>query len=120
MTNTQKDLKKSEAIEHLKKLLKPTDTVYTVLRHVSGSGMTRDITAIAIIINERTGKAMPLNISYYVADALGWTFKDDNSAVRVGGCGMDMGFHLVYTLASVLFRDDMENDAGYSLNQKWL
>ena len=34
--------------------------------------------------------------------------------VGVGGCGMDMGFHLVYTLASVLYKD------GYALTHRYI
>jgi hypothetical protein len=33
---------------------------------------------------------------------------------------MDMGFHTVYTLSSVLFRGTVEGDAGYTLKQEWL
>jgi len=32
----------------------------------------------------------------------------------VTGCGMDMGFHLVNSLAYILFGD------GYALDQRWL
>ena len=38
----------------------------------------------------------------------------------VKGCGMDMGFHVVYTLSSLLFRDTAKGDAGYCLNHAWL
>ena len=34
--------------------------------------------------------------------------------VGVGGCGMDMGFHLVYTLSRELFDD------GYYVKHEWL
>ena len=33
---------------------------------------------------------------------------------------MDMGFHTVYTLSRVLYRDTLEGDAGYKLQQAWL
>ena len=33
---------------------------------------------------------------------------------RVGGCGMDMGFHLVHELGYRLFND------GYSLKHEWI
>jgi hypothetical protein len=32
----------------------------------------------------------------------------------VQGCGMDMGFHVVYSLSQTLFND------GYALKQRWL
>ena len=40
--------------------------------------------------------------------------KDKTNAVGVGGCGMDMGFHMVYTLASVLYGD------GYALKERYI
>ena len=36
---------------------------------------------------------------------------------KVGGCGMDMGFHLVYTLSSLLYKKDR---GGYELRHEWL
>ena len=92
--------------ERLLSILKPGDTVYTILKHVSRSGMSRDICPIAIVNNE------PVYLGYSVAALIGW--RCDDQDVKVGGCGMDMGFHLVYTLAAALFGD------GYQLNQRWI
>ena len=39
----QQELDRQEAIEHLRTMLQPGDTVYTVLRNVSRSGMSRGI-----------------------------------------------------------------------------
>ena len=96
-------------------------TVYTVLRSVSSSGMSRTISLKVV-------KGLQiLDITYYASVVLGWKLTEVNGsrALRVGGCGMDMGFHTVYTLARVLFRDKYEGqpdavDAGYSLMQVWL
>ena len=84
--------------------------IYTNLVHVSSSGMTRWIKPL-VIVNDR-----PLNISYHVNQAFGDKPIDKNGTqcVRVGGCGMDMGFHLVYTLASVLYKD------GYALTHRYI
>jgi len=92
------------------------DRVYTIQRHVSASGMSRDI-SVFIAKGERIE-----NITYYVAHAIGWRLVERNGhrAIRVNGCGMDMGFHLIYTLSSVLFRGAVEGDAGYSLKQEAL
>jgi hypothetical protein len=96
------------------------DTVYTVLRSVSSSGMSRTISLKVA----REGRI--LDLTYFASTVLGWPLVEKNGsrAIRVGGCGMDMGFHTVYTLASVLFRDKYEGqpdavDAGYSLQQAW-
>ena len=41
-----------------------------------------------------------INLNYYVSKALGNRIV--NNGIRIGGCGMDMGFALVDNLASVL------------------
>jgi hypothetical protein len=89
--------------------------VYTILRHVSSSGMSRDI---SLVIADSEGRIS--DITYYAADALGDRLIERNGfrAIRVNGCGMDMGFHLVYNLSSVLFHG--QDRAGYILKQEWL
>jgi hypothetical protein len=112
------ELEKSESIERLRKLFTGDDkpVIHTITRHVSSSGMSRDISLIYV-----KGGAIH-NITYSAALALEWPLseKSGNRAVRVSGCGMDMGFHLVYTLSRVLYRDTVEGDAGYALSQAWL
>lgn len=92
----------AEAILHLRDVLKPRDTVYTVLRHVSRSGMSRNIDLYYV----RDGA--PVWISAYVGHAIGSPQSRKNwersQGLTVGGCGMDMGFHIVYSLGRVLFR----------------
>ena len=114
----QAELERSEAIERLRALFagdtKPV--IHTITRHVSSSGMSRDISLIYATSAGLT------NITYSAALALEWPLseKTGNRAVRVSGCGMDMGFHLVYTLSRVLYSDLLEGDAGYHLQQHWL
>ena len=112
------DYAKKQLLEYY---LEEGATVYTVLRSVSSSGMSRTISLKVV-------KGLQiLDITYYASVVLGWKLTEVNGsrALRVGGCGMDMGFHTVYTLARVLFRDKYEGqpdavDAGYSLMQVWL
>lgn len=122
------DREMEEAIERLTGILKAGDTVYTILRHVSRSGMLRAISPILI----REGE--PLDLTHYVAKALGLKIDRNNYGVKVGGCGMDMGFHLVYNLSRTIFPNgfktwegywrnepsDFDSDGGYALKQKWL
>ena len=92
------------------------DTVYTVLRSVSSSGMSRTLSLKVA----KEGKI--LDLTYYAAIILEWPLVEVNGsrALRVGGCGMDMGFHTVYTLSRVLFREEgSTKDAGYLLNHAW-
>jgi hypothetical protein len=116
---------KQEAFDYAKKqlleyYLEEGATVYTVLRSVSSSGMSRTIS-----LKVAKGGQI-LDLTYYASVILDWPLVEKNGsrAIRVGGCGMDMGFHTVYTLARVLFRDKYEGqadavDAGYSLQQAW-
>ena len=88
--------------------------VYTIMRHVSSSGMSRNI-SLVIANGEEV-----IDITYYAAHALGDKLIESKGhrAIRVNGCGMDMGFHLVYNLSSVLFTG--QDRAGYVLKQGWL
>ena len=82
-------------------LLPPGTTVYTILRHVSKSGMSRDIT-LDILTQD-----LPLDITALAAEAMGARLSKScpDAAIRVGGTGMDMGYHLVYSLARALYPD---------------
>jgi hypothetical protein len=102
---------------------------YTILRHVSSSGMFRLISAIVIVDNK------PISIDYLISE-LG-VFKQDkkHEGLRVSGCGMDMGSHLIYETSAMLFTDPAENEritserdgvawkrsnGGYVVKQEWL
>lgn len=98
----------------LKHYLKEGSTIYTLLRSVSSSGMTRHISLLVANGDEIT------DITYYAAGVLGESLYERNGSrsIRVNGCGMDMGFHLVYNLSSVLFKG--ADRAGYILKQRWI
>ena len=126
-----------EARERLLGWLKPGDTVYTIIRNVSRSGMSRDIGLVIF----RDG--VDLHPNYAVSALLGWGMGKSRDSIRVSGCGMDMGFHVVSTLSAVLFpegftctgKDCPSNDhtngdrdysphphksGDYALKQRWL
>lgn len=89
-------------IEKLRMKLHPSDIVYTKMTHVSRSGMFRVIDAFIIRNNE------PKSIAYHIAHALGWKLSPKHDGIEVGGCGMDMGFRLVYSLSGALFPDGFD------------
>ena len=97
MTTKRTNEEQAKAIERLREMLAPGDTVHTVLGHVSRSGMQREIHLYKL----HAGDADYL--SGYVSTALG--LRLGKRGVVVGGCGMDMGFHLVYELGAKLFPD---------------
>lgn len=119
--------------------LRPGATVYTILRHVSSSGMTRAISAVLV------RESQILDISYPLAQLVGSKVNERHGGITRGGCGMDMGFDLVYSLSAALWPDGFDctgdrcpsNDhsngdrdytpghvthraGGYALNQRWL
>ena len=96
---TKKEKERQEAIAELRGMLAPGMEVVCILRHVSRSGMVRDISPHII----QNGQIR--SIAWHTAKALDLPLKDSHgsNAVRVGGCGMDMGFWLVYKLGRVLF-----------------
>ena len=125
-----------EARARLRELCPPGSVVYTVLRHVSRSGMSRRIDLYTMVDGE------PRWLSGYFKAAEGIK-PGKYDAITVPGCGMDMGFHLVYNLASMLYREGFEcigetcpsndhsngdrdrtphmhRDGGYTLRHRWL
>lgn len=92
---------RAEAADRLRELLPPGTTVYTVLRNVSRSGMMRHIDLYTFKTDDN-GKIDKVYLSGYAAAVMDDS-RTDNGAIKVGGCGMDMDFHLVYTLSSYLW-----------------
>lgn len=115
--------------------IKPGMTIYTSVKKVARSGMSRRIECFMVEGSEIH------NITGFVASILGYGRNDDGMAV--GGCGMDMGFHVVYNLSRTLFADShictgqgcrsndhsngdrdytphKHSDGGYALSQRWL
>lgn len=91
------EVEMNKAREELRALLPAGSTVYTVLRHVSRSGMYRAIDVYVI------KDGAPVRITYSVCKATGMTYSRRYEAAAVGGCGMDMGFYVVYNLSWALY-----------------
>lgn len=91
-----KEKERQEAIEYLKGIIKPGDTIYTSLRHVSRSGMYRVISLYVMLDNH------PMCIDWKVAQLLEG-YDERWNGCKAGGCGIDMGFHLVYNLSYALY-----------------
>lgn len=100
-----------DAFEWLRKMLKPGDTVHTILDNVSRSGMSRDIRIVVL----RDGEALHPNWSVRVL--LGYPSAKHGDGMRVGGCGMDMGFHIVHSLGYALFGQEAEHGMGKEANE---
>ncbi len=92
----------AEFIEKLRETLKPGDTLHTVLRSVSRSGMNRKIDVYKLYVDDK-GEIQKQWLSYWIARAIGETFDKKMDCLSVSGCGMDMGFHVVYNTSRVVF-----------------
>jgi hypothetical protein len=116
MTKKQEiEQERERAREDLRALMAGDESpvIGTILRHCSASGMSRDIS----VYYKET------NITYLAAIAMGDKVKNSKgfNAIRVTGCGMDMGFHLVYNLSITLFSPDKyDHESAYRLKQRWL
>jgi len=109
-------LVRAAAIERLKEILSPGDTVYSIIRSVSRSGMSRTIDFYSKDHAYLTG---------LISNACGYT-RDKRGALKVSGCGMDMAFAVVYDLGKALWprgtdrphgtrNGESDSDGGYAL-----
>lgn len=103
----QRDEEKEKIKQSLLELFEKNNHVYTVLYHVSRTGMSRRIKLYTIVDNK------PIDITYRVAFILDRKFNDDGT-ITITGTGMDVGFEAVYNLSYKLYKD------GYKLNHGWL
>lgn len=139
MRQAEKD--RAEAVETLSKMLKPGDTVFTVLRSVSRSGMSREI-GLLVPTNGNGDRPGFFHPNYSASVLTGNRQNKAGDGVKVSGCGMDMGFHLVYAISRRLWPNgfkcigegcpsndhsnhaDRENtqhsDGGYALRHEWV
>ncbi len=99
------ETERQERENELRAMIDKTDgTVYTILRHVSSSGMTRDISLLIVV----DGKLVDL--TWWLTTVFPKRFRRSPArhAIRIGGCGMDMGFALVYDMCRALWPNGYE------------
>lgn len=138
-----RDEDKATALKNLRKALKPGATIYFVVTHVARSGMQRSIefyipatcveneTVIGVMGSTRkpVRRLTIERITWEMSRILGYRIDQKNGGLVVGGCGMDMGFHCVYTLGRALFPEGTrkphgmrngkpDSDGGYALKSR--
>lgn len=91
-TKAQKS-EREEYLNKLREIVKPGDTLWTCVRSAARSGLSRKITVHKI---GEDGEVY--DWSGWVANALG--LRRDDTGIIVTGCGMDMGFWLIYELSA--------------------
>ena len=112
----QKEQERESARAYLLSILNKQNkpTLYTNLKSVSSSGMSRDMKVLAVVDGEI------VDVTYYVGKLDIGTIKERNGqrVIRVGGCGMDMGFHVVYTVSAILY--GYEDRGAYTIRHEWI
>lgn len=123
-------LYRAQCAKNLRALLKPGQKVFTTLLHVSSSGMSRRIKVTLPVRGKTRADDTIRDISHLVAGATGRKMGSDGGVV-MGGCGMDMGFALVYEIGEAVWpkgtrkphgtRNGQPDKAGgYALKHVWL
>ena len=125
----QAEQERLEAIASLRKYLKPNDTVFVSCESVSRSGMSRVLNFRIFRGSQRNPR--PIWLSSWIAKACGYSMSRDPQGVKVSGCGMDMGFSVVYGLGRTLWpkgtrkahgsrNGEPDRGGGYALNYTWI
>lgn len=99
-----------QTIEQLSKWMPQGTTVFTLVRRVARTGMSREI---AIVLIDREWPGHLIHPNHLVADLLGLKV-GSREGVVMKGCGMDFGYDLVYRLAIALYDDPR------ALKQEWI
>lgn len=97
---------KAHAIKMLRGRCPKGTAIYGIIRSVSRSGMQRTIDFYAFTDNDYD------YLTGYIGHALDMR-RDKSGALVVGGCGMDMVFHVVHNLSYTLHGMDNHDGAGY-------
>lgn len=122
------------AADRLRKYFAPGDTAHTILLHVSASGMSRHIAVIATEKNKWNSnpkQSVPVNVSGLVATLLDRKMNKGCTGIVIGGCGMDMGFEIVYSMGKALWPEgtdkphstrngEPDSDGGYAIKHRWI
>jgi hypothetical protein len=119
MTKAAK-LEQEDAITQLRGFMTAGSKMYTLVRNVARSGMSRTISCYHVDGGDVR------DMTWLVGRALGYTRAKDGG-LKVPGCGMDMGFHLANSLSYALHgmpKDHPEgidgHRAGYTIKHEWL
>ena len=109
--SSTKATEKAEAIAKLRELLPPGSTVYTILRHVSRSGMQRKVSVVVF----KDGYDLHPNWSVSKAIGIRLDRSGGHDALVMNGCGYDVGYEIVEHLNYAL-----EYKGDNALRQRWL
>lgn len=90
--------------------IKPGMRVHALIRHVSASGMSRRISLFVALTDDK-GAPYIRDISWHASILTGHKLGREPGII-MSGCGMDMGFSLVYDLGRALWPDGTPEPHG--------
>lgn len=115
-----------DLVDHIRK---KRPIIYVAVHRVTSSGMTRYMSAYMVYQNQI------VNLNYLI-QRLGVARWNNDHELIMGGCGMDMGFALVYAFSHRLFPSGFryrkgewhrnndpsswDRDGGYALKKEWI
>ena len=99
--------------------------------HAHGPAASVTVARDVVSIYQKTSRPAIRSISWLASRATGDTLDQDRGGLRLGGCGMDMGFQAVYSLGRAMWPNgtpkphgtrngDPDSDGGYALKHTWL
>lgn len=126
MKKAEKDAQAAAGLEALKECIQVGSRIYYTVTSVAASGMSRHMKFFMV----RDGEIKSLTHAIAAALALKW---NGDGSLTISGCGMDMGFHVVYTIGRMLWPEGdgktvtgrngdkgPETDGGYLLKYSYL
>ena len=87
----------------------PGARLYTMISHVSRSGMQRRVRVFVAIVGE-DGKPEIAELTCFAAKVAGYSLREGD--IIVGGCGFDAGHDVVYNLGRALYPDAVRPRGG--------
>ena len=103
MTTKPTQADKAAAMEALNKYVSHGDTLFTIVRSIAKSGMSRRIDVIAFA---EGGQPIYLTWAMATLGIAGLKRSDEGQGARIYGGGMDMCAHAVDCLSLALFGDE--------------
>ena len=107
MTTATLNQQQQAAMDDLHWLLKPGDTVWSLNRHTSASGMTHCFDFYTIQDNQL------LRLTHLICVVC--EYRQDTRhgyALKTTGCGMDMAFQVIYNLGQAMWPDGTPEPHG--------
>lgn len=94
---------RAEAATELRQLLPEGCPVYSIVRSVARTGLSREISFMVFRVDGHDDQISPRYVSRLMATTAGFRMSNkDRAAIKVQGGGMDMAFHVLDCVRAAL------------------